>query len=176
MGIVEIVAIIILLIAIAVLVYYFVLNNSESFNGFNLKVPTEEEDMPSSSEHYNIRFEDDENTANAKARSSTNYTEKFRDKINEYDMSSFSTDAFSQKIDQFLDEKSDQLIEDWSLATQNDLDSLERRWASANESIEDLEKRFNEYSDFTNERLDSLDERIKALEDDESLSEGESGD
>jgi predicted RNase H-like nuclease (RuvC/YqgF family) len=171
MGIIEGIAIIILLIAIAILVYYFVLNNSESFNGFNFKSPGEEEEMPGSGEHFNITFDDDKEDVKPNSRESSNYTEKFRDKINEYDMSSFSTDSFSQKIDQFLDEKSDQLIEDWSLATQNDLDTLERRWASANESIDELEKRFNEYSDVTNKRLDTLEERIKALEEDEDVEE-----
>ena len=33
-----------------------------------------------------------------------------------------NTDAFSNKIDAFLDAKSDQLIKDWALATTEDLE------------------------------------------------------
>jgi len=169
MGVIEALAIIILILAILILIYYFVLNNSSSFNGFNFNIPkinSEEEERPGSGvDSVDIEFEDDQDE-DIKINKELDSMSKFKDMINDYDMSSFNTDAFSQKIDAFLDEKSDQLIEDWSLATQNDLDTLERRWASANESIEDLEKRFDEYSEFTNERLESLDKRIEALEED----------
>ena len=164
MAYIEIIAIFFLIVAILILVYYFVLANSTSFNGLNLKVPSlnsESVEMPSSAKSVNITFDDDD-------KSNENLTSKIKGKINDYDMSSFSTDSFSKKIDAFLDQKSDQLIQDWSLATKNDLSALESRWASTNESIDDLEKRVDEFSDYTNERLDSLDDRIKALEDDKN--------
>ena len=43
-------------------------------------------------------------------------------------MSGLNTDAFSNKIDAFLDEKSEELIQSWSLATTNDLKDLEDRF------------------------------------------------
>ncbi len=162
------IAILILIIAILSLVYYFILSNSESFSGFNIGVPNiggsgEAEEMPSSANSNPITFGDDD-----EGEEGESFTSKIKGKINDYDMSTFNTDSFSKKIDAFLDEKSDQLIEDWSLATQKDIGALERRWASTNESIEDLEKRVDEFSEYTNERLDSLDSRIKALEDDKA--------
>lgn len=168
MSIIEALAIILLILAILILIYYFVLNNSKSFDGVNFKAPTfnsEDEEMPKGYESVNIDFDDDEEDMDDKTESSKS---KIMDIINDYDMSSFNTDAFSQKIDAFLDEKSDQLIEDWSLATQNDLDTLERRWALTNESIDDLDKRFRDYSEKTNKRIDSLDQRIKSLEEDDN--------
>ncbi len=149
MDILGLIAVFILIVAILCLVYYFILSNSESFNGLNINVP-------SKNSISNLSLD---------GGSGENFTSKIKGKINDYDVSSFSTDAFSKKIDAFLDEKSDQLIEDWSLATKNDLSALEKRWASTNDSIEDLEKRVDEFSDYTTERLDSLDERIQALED-----------
>ncbi|WP_295722096.1 hypothetical protein [uncultured Methanobrevibacter sp.] len=151
MDFLGVIAIFILIVAILCLVYYFILSNSGDFKGFNLNVPNT---LPKS---VNFGFD---------GGSGENFASKVKGKINEYDVSSFSTDAFSKKIDAFLDEKSDQLIEEWSLATKNDLSALEKKWVSTNRSIEDLEKRVDEFSDYTNERLDSLDERIQAIEDD----------
>ncbi len=78
-----------------------------------------------------------------------------------------STDILSNKIDAFLDEKSDELIEDWSLATKTDIEGLEKRMNVVTRDIDSLEKRFNEYRGFTNKKLDSIDERLKALEEPE---------
>ncbi|MBV1729878.1 MAG: hypothetical protein KUA33_06495, partial [Methanobacterium sp.] len=66
-----------------------------------------------------------------------------------------------------LDEKSDELIEDWSLATKTDIQDLEKRMNVVTRDIDSLEKRFNEYRGFTNKKLDSIDERLKALEEPE---------
>lgn len=75
-----------------------------------------------------------------------------------------STDIISNKIDSFLEEKSDELIEDWALATKTDIMDLEKRVDVVTRDIEELERRFNEYRGFTNKKLDSLDKRLKALE------------
>jgi len=39
-----------------------------------------------------------------------------------------STDSLSNKIDLFLDDKSDQLIKDWELATKDDILDIEKRY------------------------------------------------
>ncbi len=78
-----------------------------------------------------------------------------------------STDVLSNKIDVFLNEKSDELIEDWSLATKNDIGELEKKMKVVTRNIDELEHRFNEYRGFTNKKLDSLDERLKKLEGEE---------
>ena len=62
MDYIEIIAIFFLIVAILILVYYFVLANSTSFNGLNLKVPSlnsESVEMPSSAKSVNRTFDDD---------------------------------------------------------------------------------------------------------------------
>ena len=78
---------------------------------------------------------------------------------------------FSKKIDSFLDEKSDQLIKEWSLATTNDLDVLEKKFSDTANSVDDLEKKFKKFKkssvkfrEETESRLDDLDKRINSLE------------
>lgn len=75
-----------------------------------------------------------------------------------------STDVLSNRIDAFLDEKSDGLIKDWDLATKTDVDGLEKRMDVATRNIDELEHRFNEYRGYTNKKMDSLDKRLKNLE------------
>jgi SMC interacting uncharacterized protein involved in chromosome segregation len=75
-----------------------------------------------------------------------------------------STDSLTNKIDLFLDEKSDQLIEDWNLATKKDLSQLEKRYNLVSLDLDSLEKRFNEYRGATNTKMESIEERLKKLE------------
>ena len=75
-----------------------------------------------------------------------------------------STDAFSKRLDSFLDERSEELIENWSLVTTDDLSTLEERCTSACDSIDALEKRFSEFSNATDSKIEDLDKRLKALE------------
>ena len=44
-------------------------------------------------------------------------SKRIKIKLSDIDMSGLNTDAFSNKIDAFLDEKSEELIQSWSLAT-----------------------------------------------------------
>lgn len=75
-----------------------------------------------------------------------------------------STDNLSHRIDLFLNEQSDQLIDDWDLATKKDLAALEKRFKDVSTDIETLEKRFNDYSDTTNKKLENIEERLEKLE------------
>lgn len=75
-----------------------------------------------------------------------------------------STDNLSHRIDLFLNEQSDQLIDDWDLATKKDLSTLEKRFKIVSTDIESLEKRFNEYSGITNKKLEDLETRLEKLE------------
>lgn len=86
--------------------------------------------------------------------------EKIKDKVS----TSTTTDDLSNRIDQFLNEKSDQLIKDWELATKNDVSDLEKRFNSASRSVDDLDRRFNEYRGFTNKKLEKIEERLEKLE------------
>jgi peptidoglycan hydrolase CwlO-like protein len=86
-------------------------------------------------------------------------------------MSALNTDAFSNKIDAFLDAKSDELIKDWSLATTQDLEDLQNKFSETTANVDTLEKDFNEFKksseEFqksTEEKLNDLDKRIESLE------------
>lgn len=156
MDILSLIAIIILIAAIAVLVYYYV----ENTNGANFNI---KDYFPSSvsqlkeGDEYSPKL-DPEGDGKVSMGDKIKYT--FKD----IDMSSLNTEAFSKRLDTFLDEKSEELIESWSLATKNDLESLEDRCTSACESIDDLEKRFSEYSNVTDEKIEDLDKRLKSIE------------
>jgi archaellum component FlaC len=75
-----------------------------------------------------------------------------------------STDVLSSKIELFLDDKSDQLIKDWELATKNDVIDLEKRYSKVSRDLGELDSRFNEYRGFTNKKLKKIEERIDNLE------------
>jgi predicted RNase H-like nuclease (RuvC/YqgF family) len=75
-----------------------------------------------------------------------------------------STDVLSGKIDQFLDEKSDQLIKDWELATKKDINQLEKKFNKVTTNIHDLERRFNEYRGHSNKKFENIEKRLTALE------------
>jgi hypothetical protein len=75
-----------------------------------------------------------------------------------------STDVLSSKIELFLDDKSDQLIKDWELATKNDVIDLEKRYSKVSRDLGELDSRFNEYRGFTNKKLKKIEERLENLE------------
>ena len=78
-----------------------------------------------------------------------------------------STDALSGKIDMFLDEKSDQLIKDWELATKKDTGELEKKFSKVTRDLGDLERRFNEYRGHANTKFENIEKRLTSLEDKE---------
>lgn len=79
-----------------------------------------------------------------------------------------STDILSSKIELFLDDKSDQLIKDWELATKNDVLDLEKRYTKISRDLGELDSRFNEYRGFTNKKLKKIEERLEKLENPEN--------
>ncbi|WJI10104.1 hypothetical protein FGU46_08380 [Methanobacterium sp. CWC-01] len=78
-----------------------------------------------------------------------------------------STDVLSGKIDQFLDEKSDQLIKDWELATKKDISDLEKKYGKVATDLDDLSRRFNEYRGHANNKFKNIEKRLNALEGEE---------
>ena len=77
---------------------------------------------------------------------------------------STNTDTLSNKIDIFLDEKSDQLIKDWELATKDDILDIEKRYVQVSNDMGQLESEFNEYRGTTNKKLKKIEERLDKLE------------
>ena len=78
-----------------------------------------------------------------------------------------STDTLSNKIDMFLNDKSDQLIKDWELATKEDIIDIEKRYSKISRDMGELDSRFNEYKGFTNKKLKKIEDRLDRLENNE---------
>ena len=165
----EAVAIVILIIAIVVLVYYYLLNSPETAQKLRNYVPT------SADAHMNEVLGKDSGydlTKDDVAHSdSESMGKRIKVKLSDIDMSGLNTDAFSNKIDAFLDAKSDELIKDWSLATTDDLGELESKFGETTANVDNLEKSFNdfkksseEFQKTTEEKLNDLDKRIESLE------------
>ena len=166
MEIMEIVAIIILVIAILVLIYYYLLNTPATMNKLKSYVPTSADAHMNEVISKNTEYNDLE-----KEKESESMTKRIKVKLSDIDMSSINTDAFSNKLDAFLDEKSDELIKDWSLATTNDLEDLEAKFLETTKSVDALDKDYQEFKksskEFqkaTEEKLNDIDKRIEALE------------
>ena len=103
----EAIAVIILIVAIIILVYYYLLNSPGTMDKLKGYVPS------SADAHINQVLNSD-NSGNSDVsgddEESESMTNKIKVKLSDIDMSSLNTDAFSKKIDTFLDAKSDELI------------------------------------------------------------------
>ncbi|MDR3222180.1 MAG: hypothetical protein LBT66_00395 [Methanobrevibacter sp.] len=150
MNVLDVIALLILIIAIGILFYYY-LNDTKIGSKLSSSVP-------------NLR----NFSAGGWNTSDDNISvsEKLKTKIKDIDMPNINTDAFSNRLDAFLNEKSEELIKDWELATKEDISVIEKKFDVINNNIDDVNKRFKEYKDFTNEKLDDVDERLKKLEED----------
>ena len=163
---IEIVAIIVLVIAIIVLVYYYLLNTPTAMNKLKSYIPTGADAHMSEVISQNTNY-----PKLNKENDSESVTKRIKVKLNDIDMSGINTDAFSNKIDAFLDAKSEELIKDWSLATTDDLDDLKTKFDETTANVDNLEKDYNEFKksseEFqkaTEEKLNDLDKRIESLE------------
>lgn len=154
MDIIELIAIIILVAAIVFLVYYYI----KSANDGNIDIKEILKFSPKKDNNINSLV-DEEIQEKKSMGDKIKYT--FKDIDKSY---ANTTDAFSKRLDSFLDERSEELIESWSLVTTDDLSSLEERYTSACDSIDSLEKRFAEFTNATDAKIEDLDKRLKALE------------
>ena len=160
MGIIEAFALIILVLAILILAYYYVQNNPLIAEKFKEYVPSAQGE--SGLNYNNLNFKDE--TVSDDLEDNESMGKKIKVKLSDLDMSSFNTDAFSKKIDSFLDEKSEELINDWELATKTDLDVFEDRLNTTSESINSLEEKFTSFKDDSNKKFDDFENRLKILE------------
>jgi len=163
MDFLEILAILILAGAVIVLLYYYLQNNTDFMNKFGDYIPSS---IQNTGEKEKFPGEGLNMSGNTRENASTSMGEKIKVKFKDIDMPNINTDVFSKKVDSFLNEKSDELIKDWELATKEDINTLEKRCEIACKNIDDLNKRFNEYREYTNERLDYVNQRLKKLEED----------
>ena len=166
MDAVELLAIFILAGAVVVLLYYYLQNNADVTHKIRTYMPAgvqnhgEEEKVPDGA--FNMSSNANEDSSN------TSMGEKIKVRFKDIDMPNINTDVFSKRIDAFLDEKSEDLIKGWELATKEDINALEERCDVAYRNVDEITKRFNEYREYTNERLDSIDKRLKKLEEENS--------
>ncbi|MBR0271449.1 MAG: hypothetical protein IJQ68_05600 [Methanobrevibacter sp.] len=165
MDAVEAVAVIILIIAIVVLVYYYLLNSPKTMEKIKSYVPTSADAHMGEVLNNNAEYADLK-----KEKESNSMTDRIKIKLSDID-TGISTDAFSNKLDAFLDEKSDQLIKDWALATTDDLEDLEAKFKETASSVDALDKDYHEFKkssqefqQATEEKLNDIDKRIEALE------------
>ena len=166
---VEVVAIMILIVAIAVLVYYYLLNSPATMDKLRSYVPTSadahmDEVLSNSSDYSDL-------SKDKPSEKGDSVGKRIKVKLSDIDMSALNTDAFSNKIDAFLDAKSEELIKDWSLATTEDVEDLQTKFSETTSNVDNLEKDFNEFKKsseefqkLTEEKLNDLDKRIESLE------------
>ena len=131
MDIIELIAVIILVAAIVFLVYYYV----QTVNNGSINIKEVLKFSPKKDDNINSLV-DEEIQEKKSMGDKIKYT--FKDIDKSY---ANTTDAFSRRLDSFLDERSEELIENWS-----------------------LEKRFSEFTNATDAKIEDLDKRLKALE------------
>ncbi len=183
----ELFAILVLAGAVIVLIYYYLLDMGFSFNrirnssngsrtmgitesvsGFGDKIKeTGTKVKQTTVKTTNTGTKTEGGSMAGMSERMAGMSERIKGKVKEVPI---STDIFSNRIETFLDEQSDQLIKNWDLATKKDLSQLEKRFDKVSLDFGELEKRFNEYRGYTNKKLDHIDKRLKKLENPEEES------
>ena len=74
------------------------------------------------------------------------------------------SDELSERIDSFLEERKDQIIKDWELATKNDVSDLEKRYLKLSTDMGKLDSRFNEFRSSSVKKFKDIEERLDKLE------------
>ncbi len=184
----EIIAILILIGAIVVLLYYYL----QDTRGLSLNMRPKTTESRTRTLKVNEGVSDIHKTlkkTGAQASSTTSkmtegstmagmsermagVSEKIRGKVKEVPI---STDLLSNRIETFLNEQSDQLIKDWEIVTKDDLKDLEERFETVSLNVDELGKRFNEYRGYTNKKLEHIEERLSKLENPEEVTKKSEG-
>jgi len=146
MSALELLAILILAGAIIILLYYYLMESA------NVKTRLK------SHIRMGEKFTEEEGGRMSVSEKVSDVSDRIIHKVREVPI---STDIISSKIDAFLEEKSDELIKDWELATKDDIKTLQSRLDLVSRNISELEQRFNEYRGYTNKKLESIDKDLK---------------
>ncbi|MCE5213540.1 MAG: hypothetical protein LLF83_02330 [Methanobacterium sp.] len=93
-------------------------------------------------------------------------SEKFKGTVKE--VVPEKSDELSDRIDQYLEERKDQIINDWELATKNDAMNLEKRYLKLSKDMGKLDDGFNEYRETSNKRIKEIEDRLEKLENPEN--------
>lgn len=164
MGPLELFAIMVLAGAIIVLLYYYIQDmRGTSLGGVKSSISEMgnkvSEGISQTSNHVS-----GEGKMSGVSEKVSEIGERLRGKVKEVPI---GTDVLSSRIDEFLNEQSDQLIKDWELATKNDVETLEKKYGKVSRDIDDLERRFNEYRGHANKKFENIENRLNALEGEE---------
>lgn len=144
----TILAIIILVIAIVILIFYYLQATNNPVYA-NLQAQATSFSTRVGQEEYISNISDKMNDVSG----------KFKDRIQDEDEEDrvSRTDMISKKISQFIDEQSEQVIEDWDLATNKDIDSVIEKYTQ-------IESDLNDYKESNDERVSSLEDRVNKLD------------
>ena len=134
----SILAIIILIIAILIMIYYYLqITNNQIYQNIHSQATGISSRV--GQEEYFTNITDKMNDFSGKIK------DRIQDEEDEEHIS--KADVISNKIDQFIDEQSEQVIADWDLVTHKDLDSIIEKYDS-------IEKDLNQYKQDNNNRVD----------------------
>lgn len=144
----TILAIIILVVAIIILIlYYLQTTNNPLYNNLQAQAST-----------FSTRVGQEEYISNISDKMN-DVSGKIKDRVQDEDEEDHvsRTDMISKKISQFIDEQSEQVIEDWDLATNKDIDVVMERYNQ-------IEADLNNYKESNDERVSSLEERVNKID------------
>ncbi|MBE6487774.1 MAG: hypothetical protein E7Z86_03590 [Methanosphaera stadtmanae] len=144
----TILAIIILVVAIVILLFYYLqATNNPIYNNLQAQAST-----------FSTRVGQEEYISNISDKVS-DVSGKIKDRVQDEDEEDHvsRTDMISKKISQFIDEQSEQVIEDWDLATNKDIDAVMEKYNQ-------IESDLNDYKESNNERVSSLEERVNQID------------
>ena len=144
-------AIIILFIAVLILIYYYLqATNHLLYQKIHMKASD-----------ISTKIEQEEHVSDLSGKFS-DFSEKVKDKVQDDDADDeeriSKTDQISNKIDQFINEQSEQVIEDWDLATNKDLDEIIDKFNL-------FEDDFNSYKKSNDLRVEDLEKRVNSIDD-----------
>ncbi len=166
----ELLAVLILFAAIVVLLYYF-LRESGGVSSSNLRSSIYDvgnrisEGVSEAGERFQSTGEESgESKVSGVSERVSEMSKKTWGKVKDVPI---STDVLSGRIDEFLNEQSDQLIKDWSLATKSDVNELEKRYSKVSRDVDDLAKRFDEFRGHANKKFKHIEKRLNTLEGEE---------
>jgi TolA-binding protein len=162
----ELFAILVLAGAIIVLLYYYIQETrgtgGTGFDGVKSSISDVGNRVSSGiSQQYNNQNSEGEGKMSGVSERVSGMGERLKGKVKEVPI---STDVLSGRIDEFLNDQSDQLIKDWELATKSDVGDLEKKYSKVARDIDDLEKRFNEYRGHANKKFEHIEQRLDTLE------------
>jgi len=163
MGPLELLAILVLAIAIVVLIFYYIQEIRGTSFGVRSSIYEASSKIAEGVSQNGNQTSAGEGKMSGVSERVSEMGERIKGKVNV----PISTDVLSSRIDEFLNEQSDQLIKDWELATKSDIGALEKKYGKVSRDIDDLEKRFNEYRGYANKKFEHIEKRLLALEGEE---------